>query len=74
MIGRYVASTPKFAAAEAGANDLAVGSNGARGSGAYTIDEHQEGVSNKALDSIRSDGYDVKIFEHTLATIKRVLG
>ncbi|KAI0167657.1 hypothetical protein BJ166DRAFT_520380 [Pestalotiopsis sp. NC0098] len=70
----YVSSTPKFAAAATGTNDLAVGSNGAKGSGAYTIDEHQEGVSNKALESIRSDGYDVKIFEHTLATIKRVVG
>ncbi|ETS76238.1 hypothetical protein PFICI_11625 [Pestalotiopsis fici W106-1] len=71
----YVASAPKFAAPGAGNDgDLAVGSKGVKGSGVYTINEKQEGVHNKILDSLRSDGSDVKIFEHTLDTIKRVVG
>ncbi|KAF7535237.1 hypothetical protein G7054_g5569 [Neopestalotiopsis clavispora] len=74
----YVASTPKFAAAQGAAavhdGDLAVGSNGVNGSGVYTINEKQEGVHNKTLDALRARGADVKIFEHTLETIKKVVG
>ncbi|KAI1865306.1 uncharacterized protein JN550_008354 [Neoarthrinium moseri] len=70
----YAASSPQFGAQGTG-DDLAVGSNGVRGSGAYTLNEKPEAVHNdKALKPLREEKSDVLIWEHTLEILERVLG
>lgn len=70
----YLASSPDFGAQEVN-TDLAVGSNGQKGSGAYTVNEKAEAVHNDAvLGPLRENGSDVKIWKHTLGELERVLG
>ncbi|KAH6647134.1 short-chain dehydrogenases/reductase [Truncatella angustata] len=69
----YLASSPDFGAQDVG-NTLALGSNGKKGSGSYTVNEKPEAVHNdKVLVPLREDGSDVKIWEHTLGELERVL-
>ncbi|KAK6067191.1 hypothetical protein SCUP515_10272 [Seiridium cupressi] len=70
----FVASSPSFGA-QGDSKDLAVGSNGQKGSGAYTLDEAPEAVHNDTvLAPLRKDGWDIKIYEHTINKLESVLG
>ncbi|KAI0123321.1 hypothetical protein BJ170DRAFT_641413 [Xylariales sp. AK1849] len=70
----YVASSPTFGAQGQG-DELVTGSNGEKGSGAYTLNDKQEAVhSDAVLKPLRADGSDNKIWEHTLGEIERVVG
>jgi NAD(P)-dependent dehydrogenase (short-subunit alcohol dehydrogenase family) len=70
----YAATTPKFGAPGSD-EDLAVGSNGEKGTGAYALSDRQEPLhSDKVLKPLREQGMDVKIWEYTTSEIERVLG
>lgn len=70
----YVASSPNFGAPGSD-EDLAVGSNGEKGSGVYTINETQEPVhSDKVLKPLREQKMDDKIWDYTQGDFKRILG
>ncbi|KAK3324813.1 hypothetical protein B0T19DRAFT_403008 [Cercophora scortea] len=65
----------EVAAAKKGEGEVAVGSDGAKGSGTYTINEKGESVVNdKVLKEIRDTGVNEKIWEHTFEEYKRILG
>jgi hypothetical protein len=52
-----------------------VGSDGKKGSGAYTVNEKCEAVVNsKVLQPYREDGLDGKVWEYTMAEYERILG
>lgn len=69
----YLASSPHFGAQDAGA-DLVLGSDGKKGSGIYTVSDKLEAVHNDAvLSSLRQDGSDGRIWNHTTGVLERVL-
>lgn len=73
----YVATSPEFPPAKEGETSAVAvaGSNGKKGSGAYTVNEKCEVVRNdKVLGPYRAAGLDKKLWEFTMAEFKRILG
>lgn len=71
--GRFVPAEDGGKAGEGVA--VAVGSDGKKGSGAYTLNGKCETMSNRAvLKQYREDGIDDLIWEHTIEELERIKG
>ncbi|KAM7189187.1 hypothetical protein V8F33_010189 [Rhypophila sp. PSN 637] len=72
----WEAVDPRFAPAEVGEKGgevVAVGSDGKKGSGAYTVNGKCETVfSHGVLKPYRDEGIDARIWEHTLEELERI--
>ncbi|KAK2746822.1 hypothetical protein FQN57_002864 [Myotisia sp. PD_48] len=64
---------PPQAAGETMAGDVAIGSNGTRGSGSYWLNWDGEAfLANKKIDNIREEGAVEKVVQHTDEVFKRI--
>ncbi|KAK0645425.1 hypothetical protein B0T16DRAFT_445684 [Cercophora newfieldiana] len=69
----YLLTSGEFAPAEKGGQEGAVGSDGKKGSGVYTVDEKCAVVQNKRLVEYREKGLGEKVYEYTMGEFGRVL-
>ncbi|KAK0714747.1 hypothetical protein B0H67DRAFT_553403 [Lasiosphaeris hirsuta] len=72
----WYATSPTFVPAEKkDSKEAAVGSNGKKGSGVYTVNEKSETIqSDKVLRPYRESGIDQKIWDHVQTELKRIIG
>lgn len=72
----FAATSPEFRPARDGeAEGAALGSDGKKGSGAYTVNEKCEVIRNdKVLGPLRGEGMVEKVWEFTVRELERILG
>ncbi|KAK3352512.1 hypothetical protein B0T25DRAFT_186981 [Lasiosphaeria hispida] len=72
----WYATSPRFVPVEKKeAEEAAVGSDGKKGSGVYTVNEKSETIqSDKVLQPYRDSGIDQKIWDHVQTELKRIIG
>ncbi|KAK5657629.1 hypothetical protein OQA88_2701 [Cercophora sp. LCS_1] len=71
----YAATSSEFGPRELDGEGKAVGSDGEKGSGAYTVNEKSEVVRNeKVLGRLREEGLGSRIWEFTVGEFERILG
>lgn len=72
----YAATSPEFAAVRGGVEGTVErGSDGERGSGAYTLGERSEAVQNqKVMGPLREGGMAEKVWAFTVGEFERILG
>lgn len=77
----FVATSARYPPREGGVaaakGDVCVGSDGQVGSGVYTVDENGESASAKVLKVLadqRKEGVQERVWENTMAVLKRVTG
>ncbi len=72
----YAATSPEFASVRDGVEGtIQAGSDGEKGSGAYTVNEKSEAVpGKKVLQPFREQGMGEKVWQFTLAEFDRILG